>query len=373
MKKILIFGTDEVTDKIVKETFVDVRSLSKYGIAGFVDFQKKKSNFLGLPVFSLRDMRKMQFDKLVIAVRGNYAFLHNMLAYGYGLGEKKVDQAEYLITVKIIEDFKDGKYAYLQDPEIEQTVRQLEAASNYDLWCGYCPKPEEKYEVSWDDDYNLPYVTFAGKKMFLPQSNGFVIENGKQYATGLEFEQQEGSPHTYITDDIFIKEGDVVVDAGVCEGNFALKYIDKVSKLYLIECGKTWIDMLKLTFRDYMDKIVLCPKYLGNVDDENTITLDTLIGDGHVDFIKMDIEGSEIDALKGGEKVFRSNDIRCSICSYHKHSDERNIRSILRSYGYTTSTSHGHMIYPYDDDKFIWSELRHGVVYGKKEEAAEAE
>ena len=366
MNRILIFGTDEVTERTVKEIFKDMRSLSKYGIEGFIDAEKKSSSFLGLPVFSLRDVRNRQFDKIVIAIRGNYVRIHNMLAYGYGLGNDKVDRSEYLINIKIIEDFKDGKYTDLQDPEIEQTVRQIEAADKFDTWCGYCPKSAEKYEVSWDDDHYMPYVMFAGKRMYLPQNYPFVTENGKQYATGLEFEQQEGSPHTYITDDIYIKEGDVVVDAGVCEGNFAIKYIDKVSKLYLIECAPIWMDMLKLTFRDYLDKIVFCQKYLGNVDGGNTITLDSLVGDGRVDFIKMDIEGAEIDALKGAEKVFRNNDIRCSVCSYHKHDDERHIRDILSSYGYTASVSNGHMIFPDDGEKFLWSELRHGIVYGKK-------
>ena len=373
MKKILIFGTDEVTDRTVKDTFIDMRSLSKYGIEGFIEVEKRRSDFLGLPVFSLRDIKKLQFDKLVIALNGNYQRLHDMLAYGYGLGDDRVVEPEYLIYIKIIEDFKDGKYNYLQDPEIEQTVRQLEAADKFDIWCGYCPKPEEKYVISWDIDHHVPYVMFAGKKMYLPRDQYYDVENGKQYFSGLEFEQQEGSPHTYITDDIYIKEGDVVVDAGACEGNFAIKYIDKISKLYLIECSPIWIDMLKLTFRDYMDKIVFCPKYLGNVDDEETITLDSLVGDERVDFIKMDIEGAEIDALKGAENVFRNNNIRCSICSYHKHNDERHIRNILKSYGYTTSTSHGHMIFPCDNEKFLWSELRHGIVYGKKEEVNEVE
>ena len=374
MKKILIFGEDEVTDRIVKDIFNDVKNLSEYGIEGFIDVERRRNTFLGLPVFSLRDLKKLQFDKIVIASRGNILLIHDMLAYGYGIGDDNVvSDSEYLIYIKIIGDFYAGRYDYIQDPEIEQTVRQIEAADKFDTWCGYCPKPGEKYEVSWDDEFSFPYVMFEGKRMYLPRNYNFMAENGRQYAVGLESEQQEGSPHTYITDDIYIKEGDVVVDAGVCEGNFAIKYIDKVSKLYLIECDPVWIDPLTLTFRDYLGKIVFCQKYLGNVDDENTITLDSLVRDGRVDFIKMDIEGAEIDALNGAEKVFRNNNIRCSICSYHKHDDERHIRDILRSYGYTTGTSHGHMIFPFDREKFLWSELRHGIVYGKKEEVPESE
>ena len=373
MKKILIYGTDDVTYNSLMETFKDLTRLSNYGIVGFVDADGRNRSFLGLPAFSLRDMRNMQFDMIVTVCRENNALLFNKLAYGYGFGEEKVADLFYLAKIKIIEDFRSGRYGYLQDAETEQTVRQLEAAEGFDLWCGYCPKPEEKYEVEWDDELNMPYVMFAGKRMYFPRNFKFFAEDGKQYVKGLEFEQQEGSPHTYITDDIYIKEGDVVVDAGVCEGNFAIRYIDRISKLYLIESDPMWFYPLQLTFRDYSDKVEICLKYLGDVDDGKFITLDTLIGDGRVDFIKMDIEGAEISALKGGEKVFRNNNIRCSICSYHKHNDEKNIRSILSSYGYATDTSHGHMIFPYEDEALLWSELRHGIVYGKKEGAAEAE
>ena len=373
MKKILIYGADSTTATVLRMMFADSRSIPEYGIMGFIDTDKAraKSTFLGQPVFSLADVRNMQFDKIIVIKFGNdYGFIFDMLAYEYGFGEDKVVNPNYLIFAKIIGDHENGKRDYSDDPEMEQTVRQIEAAECFDVWCGYCPKPEEKYEIHWDDEFNFPYVMFEGKRMYYPRSYQkhaqVSVEDGKQYMSGIEFEQQEGSPHTYITDDIYIKEGDVVVDAGVREGNFAIKYIDKVSKLYLIECDPVWLDPLTLTFRDHLDKVVFCTKFLGNANDEKTITLDKLIGNGRVDFVKMDIEGAETDALKGAEKVFRNNDIRCSICSYHKHDDEKNIRSILESYGYDTSTSHGHMIFHLDSERFIWSEPRHGIVYGKK-------
>lgn len=371
MKKILIYGTEVFTDALIRTTFKDATDLSEYGIAGFIDTDKarEKSSFLGLPVFSMSEVRKMQFDMIVVVCDEDYPTVHNMLAYGYGFGADKVIDVNYLLKIKIVEDFKNGISGNTQDAELEQTVRQMDAADGFDVFCGYCQKPEEEYEVVWDDDLNMPYVMFEGKKMYYPRSYIFNVINGKQYIKGLEYEQQEGSPHTYITDDIYIKEGDVVIDAGVCEGNFAIKYIDRVSKLYLIEGDPEWFYPLMLTFRDYSDKVEFCFKYLGNVDDDKTVTIDSLVGDGRVDFIKMDIEGAEIDALSGAENAFRNNNIRCSICSYHKHNDEMNIRNILESYGYATSTSHGHMIFHLDNERFIWSELRHGIVYGKKEEA----
>jgi len=360
MKKILIFGTDSVTERILNEVFGNERNLYK-GIMGFIDNIKAKDMFYGLPVFLPRDIKYLEFDKIIVVNGGDYVIQRCELIYGYGIEESKVTQANYLISLRILD-----KYAGSEDGEIQTTLRNIEERNDYDLWCGYCPKSGEKYEVLWDEVTNMPYTIFADKRMYFPRNRRFATEDGKQIVTGLEFEQQEGSPHKYTTDDICIREGDVVVDAGVCEGNFSIKYIDKISKLYLVECDPAWIYPLKLTFREYLDKIVFCSKFLGDVDGEKTITLDTLVSDGKADFIKMDIEGAEVKALNGGKKIFCENDIRCAVCSYHRHDNERDIRKVLEEYGYKTSTSTGHMIFFYEQERFKWSELRKGIVYGKK-------
>jgi hypothetical protein len=55
-----------------------------------------------------------------------------------------------------------------------------------------------------------------------------------------------------------------------------------------------------------------------------TTTLDTLIREGtiaRIDFIKMDIEGSELAALKGAEKTLREQRPRLAISLYHRRED----------------------------------------------------
>jgi 16S rRNA A1518/A1519 N6-dimethyltransferase RsmA/KsgA/DIM1 with predicted DNA glycosylase/AP lyase activity len=48
-----------------------------------------------------------------------------------------------------------------------------------------------------------------------------------------------------------VAEGDVVVDAGAAEGNFALSVIDKASKVYIIEGDAGWCEALRQTFLPY--------------------------------------------------------------------------------------------------------------------------
>lgn len=172
----------------------------------------------------------------------------------------------------------------------------------------------------------------------------------------------------YLQGKIQIKPGDIVVDAGVAEGSLSLENIDKISKLYLVESSAEWIEELKKTFALYEEKVVFCQKYLSAINDDTHITLDKLLEEeSEINFLKMDIEGSEVDALKNGEySIKNSKDFRCAICSYHRHGDEENIKNILQEYGCETSVSKGYMFFIFDKIDIIQPELRHGIVRGIK-------
>lgn len=357
--KTLIFGTDAGALKILEDCFNG--ELEQSGIIGFVDNEVNCDKIWDLPVYCLNNI-SVSYDRIIIMDENNYSTLSNQLYFGYGIPKYKIMKRNYLLYLRIIWKYRDSK-----DPEIKQTIANITGKTYFDYWCDYCPKAGKLYPIYWDKERNMPYTFYYEKKMYFPRNKKFILEEGKQYVRGLEFEQQEGSPHTYITEKNEIKKGDVLIDAGVCEGNFALKYIDRVSKVYLIECDPDWIYPLQLTFEPYADKVVFCTKFLGKNNSESTVSLDTLIGTDKVDFIKMDIEGAEVDALLGGKSVFQNNNLKCAICSYHKHDDEKKIKQLLVEYGYAVTTSRGYMIFHGDSERFKYSELRRGVVYGIKE------
>lgn len=51
------------------------------------------------------------------------------------------------------------------------------------------------------------------------------------------------------------------------------------------------------------------------------ISLDEIVKDEKVSYIKMDIEGSELNALKGAKNVIKRDRPRLAICIYHKPED----------------------------------------------------
>lgn len=60
--------------------------------------------------------------------------------------------------------------------------------------------------------------------------------------------------------------------------------------------------------------------------------LDDLLGDRKVTFIKMDIEGSELAALQGAERIIREQRPKLAICVYHKPEDMWEIPGLLLQY-----------------------------------------
>ena len=49
--------------------------------------------------------------------------------------------------------------------------------------------------------------------------------------------------------------------------------------------------------------------------------LDTILSDENVTFIKMDIDGAELDALKGAKAIIQKNKPKLAISIYHKPED----------------------------------------------------
>jgi len=354
--KLVVWGTGYIATEFIYRKSYHIND----EIVCFVDNNKNMwgKKFANIDVISPNKLEEIDFDRLIICTIDYSDEIKEQLENEINISDRKI-----ITFSELEEEIKSEfivKYGNSQDVEMQQTLRyyRSHSLSIYGTYDG--DKEDAIYPVNYDKD-GMPYIWFEGKKMFFPKKHRFENIDQKMCIKNILYEQGKHSPHLYLKSNDIIRDGMVIVDAGVCEGNFALRYIDKAKKVYLIESDSKWVEALRRTFKPYEDKVVICEKYLSGEDTDNTITLDTLVKE-NIDILKMDIEGYETDALRGAERVLRESNAYCAICSYHKHNDEKNIKRILQQYGYDTSTSEGYMFFWFD--AFI--EFRRGIVYGQK-------
>ena len=143
------------------------------------------------------------------------------------------------------------------------------------------------------------------------------------------------------------KEGDVVFDCGAFTGNTALYFANRVGlkgKVYSFEAMPLTYKLLCENIQSdnvVKEQYAISDKrktlhFTANAAPDSTIaingdtievpaiSIDEYVEErniGKVDFIKMDIEGSELDGLNGAVKTCRRFHPKLAICIYHKDSD----------------------------------------------------
>lgn len=266
-----------------------------------------------------------------------------------------------------------SNYSDSQDKDIQESLANIEMnncvnAYNQNFVRKYGAIAQEEWEkVQYDSEAKMYYAIWNGKKMYYPR--GYTKDNVVFSVNFVKLEQDENSPHRYLDATFDVQEGDIVIDAGVAEGNFALDVIEKVKKVYLVECEHKWVEALEKTFEPWADKVVIIEKMLGDKNEEQFVSIDQFVEEGYVNFIKMDVEGEEIPSLIGASKVLQnSKNIKCAICSYHRKNAEKDIRQMLEEQGFFTTVTKGYMFFKEDMDSWIDGEFRRGLVRGVKRE-----
>lgn len=220
-------------------------------------------------------------------------------------------------------------------------------------------------EVFKDEQKGLRYVLLDGKKLY------FKKRWGKQKIQNLfnllSKEQDIRSPHRYLTAQFNFENGEVLVDVGVAEGNFALSVVEKASKLILFEADREWIEPLNATFEPWKDKVVIVNKFVSDISSSTHTTIDETISPGAGPmFIKIDVEGAESRLLKGCQRILSDQKpLKVAVCTYHKQDDEREFNTLLTQFGFQTSCSEGYMLFFYDK-KIKAPYFRRGLIRAEK-------
>jgi len=223
-------------------------------------------------------------------------------------------------------------------------------------------------DVHTDHSNGLKYVFHNGLKLYMKK--GWSNKRIRKYYNYLLAEQDIRSPHCYLTPTFDVNQNDVVVDAGAAEGIFALNVINKVKQVFLFEPDQDWVEALNATFDNFSEKVIIVNKALGSINTDNTCTLDSYMKpESDIHFLKIDVEGSELDVLKGAVKLLKHCSPKISVCTYHRHDHETLISEFLKGLHFGMSPSSGYLIYIYDNNEpyvrrgLIRAEKRHETNY----------
>ncbi|MFZ1073955.1 MAG: FkbM family methyltransferase [Verrucomicrobiia bacterium] len=222
--------------------------------------------------------------------------------------------------------------------------------------------PEMNIEVTGEDGA-LKKLRFGSRhESWFPASTRVNLELWNEYLS--VFWQHRSNAHFYLNHGTVIRPGDVVIDCGCCEGFFVFQALEAgASKVIGIEPNPEMVHCLEKTFAEEIKagRVVIQAAALGSfhgqasfsfnaaypafgqVGDQaggQPVAVETLVSIcerlklDRVDFVKMDIEGAEIQAMEGALPVLAKFHPKLAITTYHRAFDFRCLEALLRTAGY---------------------------------------
>ncbi len=236
-----------------------------YNLVGFISLDNARifETIEGYTIFPFDYIYVLKYD--VALVNCHTDTLEKLIP---SIAEKNIPLDKTKSIYWLLQQIMTKKYEDFNDSEIQDILAYWKTHELSFLNHRGEEFPHTFDEMFIDENCGLPYINFLTvedkiRRMYFPRSGGgerVQGSDGKIYIKDILREQIPTSPHLYITDEHKIEDGDVLIDAGVMEGNFALRYADICSKIYLFEMDKNWFAPLYHTFSYCWDKVEFIPK-----------------------------------------------------------------------------------------------------------------
>ncbi len=193
-----------------------------------------------------------------------------------------------------------------------------------------------------------------------------------------------------VSTSVHVREGDVVIDGGACWGDTSLYFAASCGdegKVFAFEILPENLDVVDLNVKinptlgkriesvqralwdrtgetvGYTSRASGTSLLVGSRKDGSveTITIDDFVaqrGLDRVDFIKLDVEGAEPNAVRGAEKTIRTFRPRLAVSVYHQEDDLLSIPQYLHDLncGYQLTLDHFTI---YNEETILFAEPRH--------------
>lgn len=282
-------------------------------VTGFTDsFTKGEETFAGLPVYSFEKLKEMRDIVIFISTR-SHIFQREIF--------NKISVLEHVEVYIYGDVYGAGKYniKYMRNL-IEKNSVKINFVKENLL-----------------DDFSK--TTFDKLLEYRVSNNSVLLK-----------EIFENSHKQYFpSDDIFEKrKEEIFIDAGAYNGATSLDFIDWVdgaySKIYLLEPDSLMYEITKerlkimkvdnavllnkgaystsceVSFKELNETGSSCISEMGEKTIK-TISIDEMVEEDNVTFIKMDIEGAEMEALIGAMRTIERCKPKLAISVYHKEDD----------------------------------------------------
>jgi FkbM family methyltransferase len=226
--------------------------------------------------------------------------------------------------------------------------------------CNFKLRAPELDILVTQEETDLKLLCFGAKHSFwFPHQTHVNLELWNEYLA--VFWDHPANAHRYLRGGFTDLEGAIVYDCGACEGFFTRLALDSgATRVVCIEPSRFMAECLRRTFAGEIaqGRVVICEVALSSVAGQalfdqlpgeaftgklagsgseivELTTLDALAARlGPPTFIKMDLEGSEYEALRGGVATLSEKRPKLAVTTYHYPWDYMATKALVASMGY---------------------------------------